>query len=158
MDDYKVPPEILAAQLEEYRLQFESGYADALIHALLLCAKNKIAMPDWVDWELHQAWYRFVNREAEDLGAAFRITWPKGKHKAAYLKKRRLKFGVYLRVKELHEQGQTIQPDLFQRVGEEFGIGKRSATEYYYIAKKELEHAPIAARPLLEPYRIEEDD
>lgn len=148
-DRFKLPPEVIEVQLEEYRLMFEAGYADALMLALLFCAKCRIAMPDWVDWELHQAWHRFVNRTADDLGEAFGIQWPKGKHKAAYQKKRRLEFDVYNRVRK---SGRPIDDQLFEDVGRELNIGKRLASEYYYSAKKKLNSMPAAAGALLKPY------
>ncbi len=146
-----LPKQVTSAQLEEFRLQFEAGHADALMHALLFCAKHKLVMPDWVDWELQQAWNRFINREAADLGAAFGITWPKGQHKAAYLKKRLLKFAVYLRVCELH-LNRPLDDRLFGDVGREFNIGKTLAKEYYYDAAKRTS-LPIGVKLLLEPYR-----
>ena len=36
------------------------------------------------------------------------------------------------------ELGTPIDPDLFARVGEEFGIGATLTYEYYYNAKKAL--------------------
>ena len=147
----KLPAEIAHKQLDEYRQQFEAGEADALFLALLFCAKYGLLMPDWLDWELHQVWHRFIKREADNLGDAFGITWPKGKHKSAYLKRRRLTFAVYSRVQELCRD-KAIGDALFEEVGEEFNIGKTLASEYYYAAKRLVDNPPIAARLLIEPY------
>jgi len=135
----KLPCEVVDGQLDEYRQQFESGDADAVFHALLFCAKYEVVMPDWLGAELHHVWRRFIRREADDLGGAFGITWPKGKHKAAYLKRRRLKFAVFNRVTELHRD-RPLDASLFAEVGTEFGIGKTLVTEYYYAAKAHLGH------------------
>ena len=149
----KLREDIVQRQLDEYRVDFEAGSADALMHALMFCAKNKLVMPDWVDLELHQAWHRFINRTADDLGTAFGITWPKGKHKAAYLKKRRLQFAVYFRAVELLRQNRSIDESLFADIGRELGIGKRLVSEYYYSAKALSEHRPaIGLEMLLDPY------
>jgi hypothetical protein len=170
-----LPPEIVAAQLDEYRLQFEAGERDALMRALLFCAKEHVIMPPWVDWELHQAWHRFIRRSVDDLGEAFGITWPKGKHKAAYLKRRRLQHAVHRRVRDLHfkqqwknvdgEWVQATNPDwplderLFAKVGKDLGVGKKLAAEYYYAVSKSLASGPsIGVRMLLEPYIIKSTD
>lgn len=147
-----LPPEVIEAQLDEYRRQFESGFRDALMHALLFCGRERVVMPEWLVVELVRGWQRFVRRDAENLGEAFGITWPKGSHKAAYRKKRRLKLKVWLRVRELHKQGVAIDDAMFARVGKELGLGKTLASDYYYEAERN-KPLPVAAQMLLEPYK-----
>ncbi|MCO6440704.1 MAG: hypothetical protein J5I81_06350 [Nitrococcus mobilis] len=168
----KLPEQVAEAQLEEYRLMFEAGYSDALMHALMFCARWGVLMPEWVDRELHRSWNRFISRSADDLGEAFGIQWPKGKHKAAYIKKRRLEFAVYGRIRELHLKPQwrvhngewhqvrnmPIDEHLFDEVGKEFHIGKRLASEYYYSVKERMSNPPIAVKSLLEPHIMNPDD
>jgi hypothetical protein len=60
----------------------------------------------------------------------------KGAHLTSLRRKRRLRIPILLRVTERQDAGEPISKDLFDCVGEEFGIAGTLVSEIYYEAKE----------------------
>lgn len=110
-----------------------------LMQAIWVCAVEKRKMPEWVATAYANGYEAVRSGHAESWDAAFGPAHPKGTHLQRLRNRNELMSPVYNRICEIVRDEQAgISDDLFSRVGEEFGIGKTLASEYYYGAKKVL--------------------
>src|SRR5690606_29325883 len=124
----ELPDDVVQSLLRDEREKFEAGDATALFAAILWCGRSERPLPKWIVHEFAQAWHRYLEREtAANLGEAFGIAWPKGKHAAAYRKKRRLEWDVYGDVCDAYKKGAALDEALFAKVGRKHHIGKKLA-------------------------------
>ena len=135
-------PEDYARFLEEDRAQFQQGHKEALIKAMRLCLQNRLVAPQWIVAAFFDATDKWETGEVKDLGEAFGLAWPKGKHLGAKRKQQQKMVDVYFVVLRRSEAGEAIDDELFHDVGKQFGINSTLAKKYY-----------AAARDLLNPSR-----
>lgn len=131
-----LPDHVIAITLLDLQRQYEQGDGNALIRAIRFCGHYELVMPEWVVQAFHTATNRWYRLEVKELGDAFDLAWPKGKHLKAARKRRENRLKVYFRVKELSEQGESIGDELFERVASEYNLNKSLAAELYYQAKR----------------------
>jgi hypothetical protein len=126
-----LPPEVEAAHLDELRGRFDAGDKAALLSAIGFCFDQQIVAPDWIVAAFFRAMNRWYAMEVKELGEAFGLEWPKGKHPSAAKKMRRLSTAVYLKVHEAQHAGRALDDDLFAEIGEQLGLGKTLVKDYY---------------------------
>jgi hypothetical protein len=123
---------LTALVVEQRRQQFEAGGNDwAIIDAVDLCARAGMPAPRWLAdafCERYLTWFLFG---AESLDKAFGVT-RKGARVSDLARREWLKPRVALRVKQLHVDGTPIDRNMFDRIGEEFGISGSLINNIYY--------------------------
>jgi len=153
-DLQRIPDNINEIHLKELRLGYENGDNAKLFSAIGYCGRNKIIMPEWLVQSFHDSWYEWIGYKVKTLDEAFGLEWPKRKSLAAARKKRNKRFEVYNRIKAFHEEGETIDGELFEKVGHDLCLGKTLAAEYYYSVKNI--GVPHSVKVLLEPFVIKD--
>lgn len=123
------------AYLEDCREKHEAGDGYAALRAVCLCGKVRLVMPEWVVDAFHKATNMLRRLEVKTLDEAFGVTFPKGKHINALRKFERFGFAVHHRVQEEPRNGRPIDDGLFEKVGNELGLGKTQTSDYYAIRK-----------------------
>jgi hypothetical protein len=123
--------ESLLADLEH---QFDNGDRHALIRAIGACVLESKSLPDWIQWELTQAYFRFEMGKLDSWDDVFGKPFP-GKSRQRTLKETRA-FEVWRRVNE-HE---NPIPGAFEDVAAELsnegrGVGGASTVRdlYYFM-------------------------
>jgi hypothetical protein len=122
---------------EDLRKRFENGDKNALIQAIRFFFNEKIVAPEWVVDAFFEAMNKWLSMEVKELGAAFGLTWPKGRSVAAAKKQRKVMFAVYLSIIKASEN-RAIDDGLFEEIGKRFSLGKTLVKKYYALAKKTL--------------------
>ena len=136
-----LPDRIVSMYLLEYQRKFETGNPEAVIQAVMFCAREHVVMPEWLSdafCKRANLWFGF---HVKELGAAFDMEWPKGKSFASAQRKRRNGLHpviVYRRVRELHERnnGLPIDNELFETVAREFHTNKTDIGKLYAEGKR----------------------
>jgi len=140
--------EKLAAELEqvsekalpELERRFAAGDKRALLEAVLHCMVGRgRKAPIWVRLAFANA-YTDVTYYAKfgSWDDVFGKPWPKG-HREQAQRRAKLRLYVWQRIRELHDHhARGIDNNLFEEVGEEFGVGGRQAKEMYYRVEKRL--------------------
>ena len=125
-------PEVLPA-FERYRRKYEAGDINSLPSALWYCLANNEPIPDWLKDAFLKATRKVWCHEVSSWDDVFGKPLKKGKQRAAAQRRSALGEPVWQRVMHrYHEAGEKLDKDLFQSVGEEFGIGGTLAAELYY--------------------------
>ena len=131
-------PEVLP-DFERYRRKYEAGDISSLPSALRFCLANNEPIPDWLKDAYLEATRRVWTHEVSSWEDVFGKPLKKGKQRAAAHRRSKLADPVWQRVMERREAGEKIDKNLFQSVGEEFGIKGTLAAELYYGAWREPE-------------------
>jgi len=122
-------------QVEQLRKSYETGERFALMNALRICARCALPMPDWVARAYIRGYDAVVNARSKSWDEAFGEPYPKGTHLNALRKRRKFQFAVWNRVMEAKHRGVPTDEALFEQIGEEFGIKKTLAQEYFASVK-----------------------
>lgn len=127
--------------LEHLQEAFAGGDKFALMRAIRICANHDLPMPEWTSKAYIKAYDAVVNAREKSWDAVFGQPYPKGSHLSAIRKQRTLQFAVHNRISDVRKTDPAIaiDVDLFDRVGQEFNIGKTLAAEYYYAVKQRLQ-------------------
>jgi hypothetical protein len=129
-------PEVLP-DFERYRRKYEAGDISTLPTALWFCLTNNEPVPDWLKDAYLKATHRVWSHEVSSWDDVFGKPLKKGRQRAAAQRKYALANPVWQRVMHfVHEANEKIEKDLFQRVGEEFGIGGTLAAEIFYEVER----------------------
>jgi hypothetical protein len=153
-DKYLDDDKFLAECLATLKQKYDEGNKAAVLVAVYQCALMRKPLPDW----LREAFIK-----AYELAAAFEIrSWDaafgrpqvqgaelKGAHLGARKEYADLRYPVALRV-ALRASEEIIEPDLFDKIGSELGVGKTKAADVYYkYGGKELAEAMAPIAPFL---------
>jgi hypothetical protein len=117
--------------VEERQRQYQAGEKWALLDAADLCARTAMPMPQWLAQEFcdrYMVWYLFKMRSLDEAFGVER----KGMRIEDKARRAMLMPRVSLRVVELHAQGVPVDPNLFDRVGEELEISGGLANSIFY--------------------------
>ena len=123
-------------QLEVLQRAFEAGNKNATLRAIQFCCSHKVDVPEWAAKHFSQAVEDFLEMKYRTFDEALGLPkWPKGKHVKAQREGIELAVPVWWRIRQLHDAGEAIDKELFDKVGAEFGISATRAAEYYKWAK-----------------------
>lgn len=105
-----------------------------MLDAVDFCARERMVPPEWAInafCDCYLKWYLF---QAKTLDEAFNVKRPKGIHIKKRARREWLKSRVVIEAMKLHANGAGIPfgEELFDRVGQKFGIKKSEANEIYY--------------------------
>lgn len=140
------------------KARFEAGDKAALLGAIRICANHDLVMPEWLARGFIRGYDKALRHEVGSWDDAFGRPFPKGKHLNAARKKRSKAPALWMKVRKMHEAGRAIDDGLFEEVGEEFGLGKTQASEFYYHVDSRMRVGPVpAARVLLDSLKIPEN-
>lgn len=144
-------------ELEALRRQHEGGHKTALFAAIRECANHDMPLPLWASKAFIHGYDRVVDGHANSWDDAFGRPHPKGVHLAAYRKRRKLRFLVWKKIRDIlnREPETPIDEALFEKVGDEVGAGKTLVSDLYYKTKAML-GVPQRYDGLLEPYKIKD--
>jgi hypothetical protein len=121
---------------------YEGGEKEMLLHALRLsCELKQLAFPNFVAQRVRESLLDWSELEVRTLDEAFNVEKPKNFHLKASRVKESLSPKIYMRVKELHKNGESIDVGMFERVGEEVGLRGTATNDYYYEYKRLIEAA-----------------
>jgi hypothetical protein len=134
--------------LRKCQRRYESGQREALMDAIRCCILGEWPAPPW----LRDAFREVLDTPKKSWDEVFDSPIPKGAHRRR--RYRNLKIGRQLkkRIEFLHEkEGRSINRELFEDVGKEFGVGGSVARDLYYEDKK------LLARFVEDLYDLEDD-
>jgi len=115
--------------------RFEAGHREILLRTVFAYAEAKRPMPQWVTTALRDISWRAMNGEIESWEDVFGKPWGRGQRRTALTRRRQLE--LYWRIRTLHEkEGASVNNELFERVGKDFGLSRSVASRFYY----EVEH------------------
>ena len=119
--------------------EYKQGNVNSLFMAIIVCLRNDVIAPVWVGDSFLRSLMKWQSYQVKTLDEAFNIRFPKGKRLRDQHKKKVLSGAVFCQVKRLHVvEGNAIDDQLFDKIGEELGIGKTVAKNYYYEYVKNL--------------------
>ena len=107
---------------------------------------HDLSIPPWAAKAYIVRFRKVLHLEADSWDAAFGRPYPKGLHLAKARRRRELRFRVYGRVRDLTKDGTALDERLFERVGDEFEIGKTLCNDLYYEAVRFLERRGLLPR------------
>jgi hypothetical protein len=124
-------------KLDALERQYAKGDGFALLQAIKVCVNHDLVIPRWAAIAFIQGFYAVLNCRTDSWDGAFGPPYPKGMHIAKARQRRLLRFQVYNRINEIlkSDPKPPIDEGLFERVGDEFGIGKTLCNRLYYQAK-----------------------
>jgi hypothetical protein len=124
------------AMSEHYRSLHLSGHPTALMDMIYWCAKFGWPLPQWAADAFITASDKVRSAEVGSWDNAFGKPYP-GEH-LGKVRRNRKSMAIYLRVTELHEQGNPIDVGMFEVVGAEFKplMAKTQCAQLYYKFKK----------------------
>jgi len=128
--------------------RFERGDKVALLGAIRICANHDLPLPDWASRAFIRAYDRVLRLDTGSWDDAFGRPYPKGKHLSAMRKKRMYRYPVRVAVAREHKAGRAIDASLFEKIGDEFGLGKTLTAELYYGKTKAKSAVKQASRRL----------
>jgi hypothetical protein len=152
--DYLDNKKFLAERLTILREKCESGNKAAILKALHQCFLMNASVPKWLRQAFVQAYEAAARFEIRSWDDAFGPAREKGAHPKTRKQYAELRYSVALGV-VLRES--NIQPDLFDKIGTDLGIGKNKAADIYYKhGGKELAEAMKPLAPFLRKRAISE--
>ncbi|PWT84410.1 MAG: hypothetical protein C5B56_15680 [Proteobacteria bacterium] len=126
---------------EDLRAHYEAGDKSALLRAVLYAAMFRRPLAEWAA-DAFKAAYECVERGgARSWDDVFGYPHPPGKQLRS-IQLDALKYQVWSVVRAGAAKGMAIDEQLFEEVGNIFGIGKTKAGELYYEAKRALDISP----------------
>lgn len=128
----QIVSEHYASVIEAKRDAIESGDGDALLSALLNALISRDPLPDWLCGQIASAIYRYQHHDAFSLDEAFRVSRPSGYRQKARREQRRVGTVVAYDVRALVRAGAVVDEALFAAVGKLHGVGKTTASKWYY--------------------------
>jgi hypothetical protein len=138
--------DILSKILADAEEKYNAGDRRQLFTAIQMSALLSVPAPKWAEDALARAglggpletWDDVFGRPAGPPDSA-----GKRKRPETAFRHSMLSFPIYATVETMHSQGRNIEPDLFDEVGEKFGISGRTASGIYYDAIE-------TARPIID--------
>ena len=121
----------VARLLAAYEVRFDQGDRAALFEALDVVARTGSPMPPWVAVEFIRCWETWLRYEVRSLDEAFRIGRVKGARLGDRAHRLRLAVPVLFRIEERRRAGKSVDRAMFEEVGEEHGICRRTCERIY---------------------------
>jgi hypothetical protein len=125
--------------LEKQRKRYEAGDKSALIYCMEHCLRNHTAIPEWVETAFLRGCQDVRNLKVKSWDDVFGRRLKKGARLATERRNSDLVGHIYSRVGELRDAGESINKNLFDRLGKELGISGSTARDLYYATLKNLE-------------------
>jgi hypothetical protein len=129
--DYLNSKKYLAECLAILKEKCEGGNKAAILKALHQCFLMNAPVPRWLSRAFVEAYEAAARREIKSWDEAFGPAQEKGAHLAARKEYADLRFPVALRI-ALRAPSEKIEPDFFDKIGRELGIGKNKTLDAYY--------------------------
>jgi hypothetical protein len=136
-------------ELKELHDQFQIAEKEALLRAILICAKTSIPMPEWLKYAFEKAYMKVKTCKAKSWDDVFGSPHPKNIKIEQQSDKIEKAPEIYYRIKFLKEndpkkslKGNRLTQGLFEQVRDELAKRKFSISVslveklYYYEAKK----------------------
>ncbi|WP_347275778.1 hypothetical protein [Candidatus Kuenenia sp.] len=119
---------------------FEEAYKKDkfyLMQAIGVCAAHHLPLPLWAAKAYIEGYNKIADAKSKSWDEVFGRPYPKGTHLATLRKEKMFKRAVYNEISRIKKSQPDIAIDdgLFEKVGKKFGIGKTTASEYYYDIK-----------------------
>ena len=130
--DGNVGGAMVGNKIDECLARFRDGDALALIDAFKWCATFRVVPPDWVLFEAGRAFALYTTAHARTLDEAFRVARRKGEKIEGTRNTIMLTNGIRLAVDAAHNKGRPKSPDLFDEIGEAFGVSASTCADIYY--------------------------
>jgi hypothetical protein len=113
------------------KAKYEAGNKTAILMAVYQCALMRNPLPEWLREAFIKAYELAAASEIEKWEEVFGPAREKGAHLDARKEYAELRVKVAFRV-ALKAPDESIAPDLFAKIGSEFGIGKNKVRDAYY--------------------------
>jgi hypothetical protein len=124
----------------ESEKRYAEGDKSSLMFAILFSCANRTPIPQWAQDALVKALLSGPIKSWDDV---FGQPTEKGKQATALFERMTLLLPVFASTEVLHAQGRSLEPDLFDEIGQGLEISERAASRIYYAA------APVI-QPLLD--------
>jgi hypothetical protein len=118
--------------LEQYAKEFRRGDGKALLMALRLCCINSMPVPEPFSTTIVEGIDKWLDYEIATLDEALSVARPKGMRIEDRRKKKALQSKVFVTVWGAHQDGSSMDLELFENVGNLYGISAETARAYYY--------------------------
>ncbi len=118
---------------------YHNGDRTALAHAVAICAKLGITLPEWAASGFVIGYRNLINYNADSWESILGSPIPKGQHAKATRRRLEHAFAVWLEVQHRHKAGVPIDDELFREIGERHEIGATLAKDYYRSEKQVME-------------------
>ena len=119
--------------IEDCRLKFLNGDRAALFFAINQCATRELVIPEWAASAFRRGYSDVASFRVDSWDKAFGAPFPKGFKVAQGRRRLGLIFIVHGRILDIYKREQVaIDDELFQRVANEFHIGKRQCKQFWY--------------------------
>jgi hypothetical protein len=117
--------------LEILKQKFDAGNTAVILTAVYQCALMRKPLPEWLREAFIKAYELAAASEIEKWEEVFGPARKEGAHLNRRREYAELRVKVAFRV-ALRAPDESIEPDLFAKIGSEFGIGRNKARDAYY--------------------------
>lgn len=133
-DDGIVGGAMLGTKLDGLLDRFRIGDRLALLDAFEVCAMLRTIPPDWVLFEVGRAFSSYTNADARTLDLAFGVARKKNENLEGTKNRVLMTNGIRLAVQMARKATPevAIHHDLFEEIGEAFGISASTCAAIYY--------------------------
>ena len=132
--EYSLETEVeIVAALGRLRFRYEKGDKRALFRALELTLRGRLVAPPWLAEALIAGVQPWLLGDVNELGEAFDVTWPEGKHfpdKDSKLERKC--WEVYHAVNAAKATHKTID---YEKIAKELQLNETYVKAYYRFAK-----------------------
>jgi len=111
------------------RKQYQNGEKEALIRTIAVCRLFQMELPTWAREAVIKAYF---GPRVASWDEVFGRPLPRGKSVTAHRRRKRIEMAAIGLVRELHSQGESIGPGLFEKVGKELGASAGTISSIYY--------------------------
>ncbi len=125
-----------ASQIEEKRPAIEGGDGNALLGSIMDVVMSGDPFPEWLSFKVARAIRAYQHHETLTLDDAFHVKRPDGYRRKAAEDRWNHAWPVVRDIRHLHAAGVPVGDALFEVVGERHGIGKTTASKWFYFHKK----------------------
>jgi hypothetical protein len=151
-DKYLDGDKVIAERLEILKQKFDGGRGNkaALLMAVYQCALMGKPLPEWLRQAFIETYESAARYEIRSWDEAFGRPQVQGAHLNPRKEYADLRYEIALRVALRTPEKEPIEPDLFDKIGAELGIGKTKASDIYYnFGGKELHETLEPFAPFL---------
>ena len=132
---------IAIQKLKQWHKQYQKGDKRVILPGVSVCMKSGLPFPRWVESAFLAICEDARRYKVKSWDIAFGKPYPKNariESRRDWLEKKEL---VYARTREIltNNPETSIDTDLFEKVGEEFGICRSDANDMYYEVKNHTE-------------------
>jgi len=115
---------------------YDRGDKAQILECLYWCFRQHVPIPPWLEQAFQNAYEAKFAYKIRSWDEVFGRPLKKGIRPERELRNNRIANDLYDRVVERHRAGEPIDKNLFQAVGEDFGVGGTVASELYYEIKE----------------------